>query len=72
MYDILGREQRQGEQEAAGGKESNSLRLHNDVHKVSATSCVWCFDIRGGGGAVSNGGDGDDRCILCLIVEVLP
>jgi hypothetical protein len=36
MYDILGREQRQGEQEAAGGKESTSLRMHNDVHRVSS------------------------------------
>jgi hypothetical protein len=34
MYDILGGELQHGSQDAAGGKDSGHLRLHNDVHKV--------------------------------------
>jgi hypothetical protein len=41
MYDILGCEQHQGDQDTAGCKESNSLRLHNDVHKVMAMHRVF-------------------------------
>jgi hypothetical protein len=41
MYDILGCEQQQGDQDAAGFKEPGSLRLHNDVHKVMAMTHVF-------------------------------
>jgi hypothetical protein len=40
MYDILGSEARQGDEEASGEKESSSFRLENDVHKVRQTSHV--------------------------------
>jgi hypothetical protein len=40
MYDILGSEKQEGDQDASGEKESNSIRLHNDVHKVKEASSV--------------------------------
>ena len=39
MYDILGSEKQQGDEEASE-RESNSIRLHNDVHKVKGTPNV--------------------------------